>query len=450
MLNPNLDKFNSSEILLIFSYSPAGLGHLRVTNALSHGLPHGGSKILLGSRDNKITFLHRLTSISPSGRKLGDWFQQGKGEKVFTQIYRFMLQKSTTQVYHQLLTLIDSRIEKPKIVIIVATHFSLAHQFAVVKKRLEKERGVKVYLVVQVTDDSPQAIWYVPGADLIFVPSKYTKEVLLDYGKKSRLAHSDIFVNPYPVSPLLSEDISKDRLEQRISQLDPVSASKTNICLPVSGAAVGLEFDTNLIEKLHQISDRYNFHIISKKVPFTSRFLESMKNKTYVNTYTSFSDRELVTMYDRVYKQNIISLEITKPSEQAFKALLKPSQLGGSLLLFTDPVGRQEHDNLHFLAKHGLIPHSEENENIWKCVSEGKNTHDEVIYELRNFRGLTLPYGSGMCADFINKCLNNKIFYNMTLADKSRLYKNEETDELGSDGVKRFWEKIAVKFLNFS
>ena len=48
--------------LIIFTYAPAGLGHLRVTDALFHGLSKDIKPLILGSHDKTIAFLHQIAS----------------------------------------------------------------------------------------------------------------------------------------------------------------------------------------------------------------------------------------------------------------------------------------------------------------------------------------------------------------------------------------------------
>jgi hypothetical protein len=74
-------------LLIIFTYAPAGLGHLRVTGALYHGLPAQTHPILLRSQDSSIGYLHHLTSIHPTLRAILEWLQSGKPEEVFTSGY---------------------------------------------------------------------------------------------------------------------------------------------------------------------------------------------------------------------------------------------------------------------------------------------------------------------------------------------------------------------------
>src|SRR3989338_5919284 len=140
--------------VLVFTYALAGLGHLRVTDALYNGLPLGSRPLALGAQDTSLTAIHRITSIHPLARSAFEWMQNGIAEEMFTSVYRYYLRSHVDLLYKQLLTLITQRYSKPKNILIVSTHFSLAHQLAVVKDRLSKEKGVEIILAVQVTDDS--------------------------------------------------------------------------------------------------------------------------------------------------------------------------------------------------------------------------------------------------------------------------------------------------------
>lgn len=176
-MDKNLAPLKDKSLLIIFAYAPANLGHLRVTDALYHGLPKQiNTPFILGSQDKTITYLHRLMSLNPIISFLADRIERNNFfEYLSTIIYRKILYGKTNIVYEQMLTLIDELYEKPTKVLIVATHFALAQQLSAIKEKLEK-KNLKIILVVQVTDDSPFRIWLVPGADLTFVPSEKTKK----------------------------------------------------------------------------------------------------------------------------------------------------------------------------------------------------------------------------------------------------------------------------------
>lgn len=437
------------DVLIVFTYSPAGLGHLRVTDALYHGLPPEANPIILGSQEKMIRTIHRITSIHPIARAIFEWMQNDWPEKLFTPLYRFLLRTNTNTTYEQFTTIIDQRIELPKTVLVVATHFGLAHQLAAIKDRIIKEKGVNIKLIVQVTDDSPQAIWYIPGADLTFVPSEKTKQNLIQYGISANLPPVHFDVNPYPVSPLLSKRLMDFVYEERKSQLNPEGRSAIRISMPLSGAAVGMEFYYKLILGLYKKSSRFVFNIVSKRTPYTSIFLDSIVHYPFVNLYTSTHDRGVVDQYDRMYHGNVISIEITKPSEQAFKILLKPIQRGGAIMLFASPVGRQEKDNINFMIRHGLIPTYEEQKKLWERArnedmlsgQEQKELFEKAAY----WRGICLPFGSKETIRFIYWCYKTEIFKHM-VENKTHCADCEEkkcNNEIQSTGVRDFWIKVA-------
>src|SRR3990167_2120882 len=198
-----LEVLKKDSLQIIFSYSPTGFGHLRVMDKLQHGFPIGATSETFGAEDTS------LGSLFP-----------------------FIL-------YLKLKTLINKKKKSVTEILFIATHFALAHKLGAIKEELEKETGVKTTLVVVVTDDSPQQIWYVPEADLITVPSEYTRTNLLWYAKKAKLKETLIKVNPYPVSPDFSKDLSNERYQFRLRQVDPAGYDRAQIALPISGAAVG-------------------------------------------------------------------------------------------------------------------------------------------------------------------------------------------------------------------
>ena len=434
---------NDKNLLLIFTYAPAGLGHLRVTDALYRGLPKNAQPIVLGSHDKEITFLHRLASASIFGRRIMEYFQYGVLEEIFTAVYRKFLRLRTKKVYEQLETLIEEYINPPKKVLIVSTHFSLAHQIAEIKNKLSAEKKVQIILTVQVTDDSPQKIWYVDNADVIFVPSIYTKKTLLDYGERRKLAKVHFEVVSYPVSPTLART-DDFFYRKRKEALSVGSQDQIKIVLPVSGAAVDLLFYEKMIANLLFESSRFHFYIISKEASFTKKFLEVLKGKTNVSIFSSKEDREVVRLYEKVYLENPIAVEISKPSEQAFKALIPFSAVGGSVLLFTNPVGRQEEDNLNFLIHHKLIPNKEKNEILINELLKEKEEIDlERIKKIAlGLRGFCLPFGSLRSFRCVVNALTTGLFSKMAEAEKPKGAEDVKQTEVSADGVGKFWEKV--------
>lgn len=434
--------------MLVFSYSPAGLGHLRVTEALYDGLPSKVTPILLGSQDKSITNIHRLVSLHPLMRSLFEWAQSpGTQEYFFTHLYRMSLRRGAKLLYKQVVTLLEQRLERPKTLLIIATHFGLAHQIAAIKDKLEKEQKIKVVLVVIVTDDSPQFIWYVDRADLIFVPSVYTQKKLQAYAGKTKQSKTRIIVNPYPVSPVLNQELSINKFQERIAQLDNKQQSRMHFVFPVSGAAIGMDFFVKLVDQLYAKCARCFFHIVAKTSLYTLPYLNELMSRPYVKLHLANSDRETVDLYEQVYRQNNFALEITKPSEQAFKALIPNHKVGGSILLFAEPVGRQEIDNLNFMVKHGLIPNLTQQRYLWSLAQKKaelnvlKNKPD--LWEKSQYwRGVVLPHHSHNSAQFIWWGHNSGLFKRMMKNTRQSPQVQDFAEEVSPNGVITFWDKV--------
>ncbi len=425
-----------SSLLVVFTYAPAGLGHLRVAEALYCGLPKDIPHCLLGSDDQTISTVHRIMSNHPLGHKVMESIQKGTAEDIFTTVYRWILRKDTKKLTYQLQTILNQRIDQPKNILVIATHFGLAHKLAAVKNNIAVKTGKNIFLIVQVTDDSPQHIWYVEGADLIVVPSHYTKNKLLQYAKEANLAIVPIIVLPYPISPEFGCRLSKDDYQKRLREVEPKGKEKVQTVVPISGATVGLPYLVALIENLTKSSTRFFFHVVSKQTAYSEIFLRQIEKNPSVSIKSSLSDREVVDYYKSVYMENIIGLEITKPSEQSFKTLITPQDRGGSILLFTHPVGQQEYDNLNFMTKHKLMPKSNESDII------NKLPQNNFISSAINWRALRLPDDPSTASSFIKSCLSQGIFQQMMKYQPSSSQKNCFPDELGDDGVKRFWEEV--------
>ncbi len=402
--------------LMIFTYAPAGLGHLRVTDALVESRPENTAYILLGSIDRFMTWIHRFTSINPIGKFIFLKTQYGLLEDIFTAVYRKFLILSSGSLYRQLLDIIERNPGNDEIWI-VATHFGMAHQIGAIKQKLIQTTGRTVRLIVQVTDDTSQHIWCVRGADLTFVPSKYVKEKFETYAK-SRGIEFVSEVIPYPISSMLT-----DLLPKGVENRHKVFTEETGtirVAIPISGAAVGLGYLTTLVKELGILSKRFEFWVLVKKTPFTEMFMANMKKLPRVNVLVGKNDIEMITLYELLYEKNLIHLEVTKPSEQAFKAILSPNSVGGSILLFNAPVGRQETENMEFLERHNLL-----------------STVGSVTFP----RAVKLPENPSEAAKYVLESVKSNLFARMT-ADNFRFSNDTlKSGEVGAEGARLFWKK---------
>lgn len=412
----------SPDTLVIFAQALAGLGHLRVTDALYHGLPKGAHAVLLGSGDKNITFIHNLTSRNVNLRRVVEYFETGEPEDIFATLYRRWLGSHTAGLVLQLQTILERHPAIPKTIVVIATHFGLAHQIAAIKDAFEAKHHVRMYLFVVVTDDSPLHVWAVAGADAIVVPSEHTRQLLDAYHGMAGLTASSYSTLPYMVSGRLATILTSNERESRKNQLDPASRASLHIAVPVSGAAVQLGFLTDVIDGLSAADTRCMFHIVSKISPATRGFLAAISTRKNMELLTSYADREVVDFYEKLYEKEVIALEITKPSEQAFKALITPKQRGGAILLLSDPVGRQEKDNLDFLSRHGLL---------------GDLGTPGDVTTAKNHRAVRIPSDGKGAAMAIHTALSQGVFTAM-----ASLTKLPNHPELASDGVAQFWKLV--------
>jgi hypothetical protein len=387
-------------------------------------------------------FFHRLTSNSNLAVFIMENGQGGRIEDLFVSGYRALMRRPSEELFREITTIFDQQLHRPKRLLIIAAHFGLAHQIAVIKKRLEKEKNVQVKLVVQVTDDTSQHIWYVPGADLTVVPSTTTQQRLSQYGREAHLPKIKIEVAPYPISPILATSMTIKEFALRKEQLDPTSNTPIELSIPISGAAVGLSFDTALIHTL--ANRRFHFNVVSRQSSYTDSFLNFIKKLPHVHLFSSGSDREVVDLYEEMFERHVISLEITKPSEQVFKVLYTPRQKGGALLLLSQPIGRQEWDNVAFLRRHLLMPSEELESTLWNLADKNEEIPIEIFTASHYWRALKLPKSATDSAHFINWALKEKLFLSMLSSVGRPSALDTHKHELGSDGVAQFWKKVAA------
>ena len=432
--------FKREDVMVVLTTSPAGLGHIRVTEALKRGLPKGVRAEILGIEDKRIQFLHRITSRNRILRNLMEFVQSSpKIEKIFTRVYQNYLRRDTSYVFSQISSYVARRRPKPNVLLIISTHYSLAHKIAEVKGKLAKELELCVILCVVVTDDSPQKIWGVYGADYIFVPGNKTKIGLASYINSLKLPAPEIIVSPYPISPIFSKALSYEEFELRKSQVKPKESLTMKVIIPVSGAAVQLSYFKELISYLNK-KNWFQITLVSRDSPFTRDFLGWCQGILSVEVMADKFDREVVASYEREIEQQVFAIEVTKPSEQAFKALASPKQRGGVILLFSETVGRQENDNLSFLTKHGLLPNEEDSK-----ILDGlfySNDREEIteafLEKARTWKGILLPKNGKAAGVAISRLLKSGVLHLMVNFKGFR-----DSPEIGSDGVKRFWGKLA-------
>ncbi|HEY5983876.1 MAG TPA: hypothetical protein VIU38_10420, partial [Anaerolineales bacterium] len=393
-----------------------------------------------------IESIHRLTSVNPVGKAVFDWLQGGPYAEQTNRLYRDSLRADHREIYRRMAELLEERVERPEKILVACTHPGLAHKLTAIKYELQQREHVKMVVAVCVTDDTFQHVWYVDGADLLAVPSTYTKRRFEAYGEhipdKPRVE-----VVPYPIHPGLGAELDAEQLSQKTREFDSTSTEPIHISVPISGAAVGTGYASALMDHLHQTSDRFRFHVVSKDTSFTQAFLSGLRGKTWIDVRAATQDREVVNHYNNLMATQTLAFEVTKPSEQTFKVLAPTSARGGVILLFTQPVGVQEFDNINFLQRYSLVPSSETNDQLWSMAAQTSPIDaaplSDLLEQARLWRGVRIPADPQQAAAFIWWMQTSGFFSRMMQGCLDRKIQDEDGHVLGPNGVAEFWDLAA-------
>jgi len=433
--------FSDPSIQILFATAPTGLGHIRVTEALKSELSPLIKTETIGIMNPTSQFLYRIVSQNLITRYLMEFLQTNPiGERVVAWFYTKKLRSRTRPIRLYLQTIITKRKGKPKTVVIVATHFALAHQIAACKKRIEHTLNLNIILAVVVTDDSPQIMWAVRGADYIFVPSKRTAHgITKELGDK--VGSTKVIVSPYPLSKNIQQPLSEVQVAKRHEQVDPHADKRLQILIPISGAAVGLSYFQSLIPEVTKRKDIF-CTVVSRDSSYTKNFLEWCGQQKRIHILKSTSDHNVVLAYEKQMKQRVFAVEITKPSEQAFKALLTPSQRGGVILLFSKPVGRQEYDNISFLKRHGLMPNDSDEKKLARLFYFNQTSliDQPFLGRAHHWRGIEIPWIGVEGGVAITR-----LYQSGVLKAMSNFESSNSILELRGDGAKLFWERLSME-----
>src|SRR5215469_13983543 len=138
----DLRKLTDPTLAIIFATSPTGLGHLRVTDALYHGLPKNTSPVLLGAQDPSVSAMYRFVSIHPFTRRIMELVELPPFDIPYAFYSRMVIRNQTKLLYQQLKTILSERLTVPQTVLLIAPHTTLGHQLGAIKAKLAKEMGI--------------------------------------------------------------------------------------------------------------------------------------------------------------------------------------------------------------------------------------------------------------------------------------------------------------------
>lgn len=427
----------NSNLPIIFTTAPAGFGHIRVMDTLKEGLPDSAITEEVGIENVQAGKIHALGSRVPFFQKVTEFYQTNSAaEKIISSLYGYNVRLQASDTIEKL-TEIFHRHPNNNSFVIVSTHFGLATSIVAAKPTL-KRMGNKVYVFVVMTDDSSQRVWAVKGADVVFCPSDATTSRIKSYLKGSS---TKVVTVPFPISPRLTVLLDADSQQQLEHQLSPTSRTPLGISIPISGAAVQLDTLLPIIRGL--AGSGFAAFVVGNESPYTHLFFDQINKLPNTQVLVGKDARQTVSFYESLFNQKFRpAVEITKPSEQAFKALIAPRQRGGVILLLTSPIGRQERDNLAFLKRHDLLPDDKLGQQlIQSLLAKGTFTKDEQAYWFycaSHWRALILPQHPAEAVKFI-KALHDS---GLLLAMLS--YAPSKVADLRTDGVEQIWKEISV------
>ena len=433
-----MDAVTAPETLIIFTASPTGLGHIRVMDALMDGLLPGSQFTKIELENIRANKIHALGSRVPILTRFTEFYQTNKiAEFIATMIILPYYKKQTKELKEKLAE-IKEQYPNKKRWIIVSTHFALAYPIVEIKQELASKYGVQILNAVVVTDDSPQRIWAIDGSDIVLAPSRDTAERLQEFLNKN--SKTIIKAVSFPISPRLKQPLTQEEFQILENQFDPKAKNPLHISIPISGAAVQINFLASLVNILAQ--DNFQFTIIGQLTSYTKTFFEKVKQIPRAQLAEGTSAKQTVSLYESIFYQGLRpALEITKPSEQCFKAILKPNERGGVILLLTNPVGRQEYDNLNFLIRHLLLPDDNEQKLLEKyLLKDGtlpESERPQWHYKASHWRAVRLPNSPQKAAEFIKKLKQEGILHSMLA------YVAQPQVDLTSDGVSQIWKRIS-------
>lgn len=429
-------------VLVVLTTAPTGLGHIRVMDAIKDGLAPGVANVEIGVENMDANKIHALGSRIPLLIKITEFYQKNPiAERIVTSFYVSNLKRKKDEIVSEFAS-VAAEFPDRHAWVIISTHFALAYSILAAKKDLEENFGLTIFVCVVMSDDSPQRVWAVDGADLIFAPSEKTREGIIGHG----IEKDKVKVVSYPISPRFTQKLSNEEFKKVSEQADPNSKVPLQISVPISGAAVQLPFYESLIKEL--TNGLFEFTVVGLSSGYTLGFFQRILALPRVQTSIGSTSVQTVKLYESIFYQPKRPLvEITKPSEQTFKALISPNQRGGVILLLTDPIGRQEYDNLEFLIRHKLIPDDNQQKRLEDILIGNNITEAELSqfhYDASHFRALRLPSDPVRASLFIKKLREKGILASMLS------YIAEPKPELTSDGVKQIWEEINTYLENYN
>lgn len=454
-----LQNLGSAEI--VFVATDAGAGHLRPALALIAALLESINCLQIptistrthrrGSRELRLMHIINFVALHKKFQNM-----------VYAPISRqLLLSQDGINVINEVEKQIRLAInQSKKEIVFIHTNPDPAYIAGFYKHQLEQKHDVKITNVVVITDhffSRVQCIWALIDADIIVAPDHQTKKLIqrdllywcdkLTRRRKDRSKHlPKVIVCAFPQDPSFGQELSGPLHTKRKENLSPDSNKAVNVAIPLGGAAPGMPFLADLSKNLRN-SGKFNLWTLFKQADGDqeTQIYEQMMKDLEATTQVVTNNQQLIQAYsDRFNSDNPPDVVIVKPGELSNQTMFDPSQVGGAIFLFTEPVGDQEVQNLLFFqSEEGgrIIPDEKENQAliglILQLVQSGTdNANDNP--ELKSFqekakkwRGLSLPRDPQQAALFIVGLKKFGIFAAMSLHQRGAYENNEAMSTTG-------------------
>ncbi len=452
-----------------FVATDAGAGHLRPAIALITSVL---KKLNCVQIPTISTRTHRRGSVEGRDKRIIDfvYLHERFQKYVYAPISRhLLLNQDGATVVGALETLIQKSVSQGKNeIIFIHTNPDPAYIAGFYKHQLENKHNVKITNVVLITDHfitRVQCIWPLIDADIIFAPDNQTKKLidreLSSWQKKMRRRRNDrrehlprVTVCAYPQDPTFGLELDHKLREKRENNLSAESQQPIDVLIPLGGGSPGMPFLAKLTDNLKKLGE-FNIDTLFKDAngdQETKDYAKAMNNCGAI-THPVSNNQQLIEAYGNIFRsESVPDVVIVKPGELSNQTMFDPSQVGGAIFLFTEPVGDQEVQNLLFFQSDeggNIIPDEKENQVLIDLILELVQGGADIANDnpqLKSFqekakkwRGLSLPKDPGQAAIFIVGLKKFGIFASMAQ------FKNDSTKSsaaMSTTGSQEFFTEL--------
>lgn len=410
----------------------AGAGHLRPALGLSDALEEGLPILRFSTISSRS---HHAGSTNPRLLKGAEGIARHETFQnlVYTPIQRGLLLRQDAE---STLTTLSQAIERSVAegrgeVIFIHTNPDPAFVAGYFKHQLEQQYHVAITNVVVMTDHfhtRSQSIWNLIDVDVIVAPDTQTQsltEYWLRYWerkmRKNRIKERgtsipQVVVCGYPQDPTFALPLDRTLEDKRQRELDARDGGAIDVAIPLGGGSPGMPYLATLSRSL---SGRGGFDIwtLFKARPgdeATTQY-ETVMRSIGAELEIVDNNEGLIRRYGaRMRSTHVPSIIIVKPGELSNQLIFSPHQVGGAIMLFTEPIGDQEVQNKLFFQSaegHRVLPTEDENRTLIELMTHlmtqgsppdaPNHDLDEMRAKATGWRGLALPPDPSQAAEFI-------------------------------------------------